>query len=1239
MSLPSSGAVRMSDVRTAYNRGSAAANVSDYYYRGGLVGVPRKVMFWSFNNTKKVFDYTTLAARYPAGNLWQFTYEGTLYRARFNDPDPNSVIRNTTLWTTPDNGTTWTQVTANGQVNFPLSSVNETERRDIFPLATITIPSITIMDLGPLGTKATNVPTVGTVTLSEFYDANAVSGGQALARHGGLTTAPTFWIDAADASTLTLTNGNVSSWASKTHVPYSLTQDTATAQPRYVANAINGYGAVRFDGAQFMQGAGAQFMRGANTFPLTGNVATAFMVGTLNQSAGWYGRGFSFQATVDNSTYATATSALFFAQTGQSSQAVGTWRSTGGQPRSNASVLYGNTFVLSAVLNGANAVMYNASVQGPTSLATTGTFGGVGRLAIGSDGTLDPSDWWNGFVAEVMLFPAELTTSERQYVEGYLAWKWGAAASLPAAHPYSFSRALSRGMTPQPSFWLSATDASSLTLDTAGNVSSWTSTATSTATLSSYSLVTETVAERPQYVPAAINGLPALRFDGATKTLNGPSTFPMGSNVATAFAVATTATTSTGTLNRLFTFVAATDVSTVAGVTYGGITSMMFFALTNTAGSANIVGVRTSILSGNAAVVNEPFVVSGVLDGSAYTTFMHSRAGPSGATTGNLGTVGIMSVGRDFRTSNPGNGPWWNGLIAEVMLFPTALSTADRQFVEGYLAWKWGTRSRLPTWVNGDATQPADHPYRYDNPFSLSLARPGVASSAPWYGGMTAAARSSARLILAPRLLNPAYRGPLFRVVGVNGTADLTDDGTGVMRVQTTGQLASTWAAGANVSVTTWYDQSGLGNHATQTDPAARPFLHLDAAGRANVVNFVLYGASARFFNLPDNTLPTGDSSYTIAFRHADVPTAGQNTLIGQGGFGPTANNTLAVQVNNEGQYLDFWWANDYLFNSPNTAGNQVVTRYANAATAGSGIFFSRGRNAFVNGTLTASFSNTGRSSTGVNASLGCDLRAGPTKPLNGNLYYVHVFGTALGAADLGWLETNSRPATNSGFAVLTALDWYGAPAGAGSGAGGGATTMTVNNVGGPVPVLSGTDPLKEYRLGFSAGNTLNRLVFRGTPQAYASFVMTLEINVLSTSAADGLFVFFGATALGTTLTTPPWEQGGNGSWTLAFQIWSGAPLSRAQGLYLLRPDSTVAASLATSGFLASAWQPVTITYTRGVTNTWRVRWNDTDALLHSDPNNATFAASTGTFNGIGFRDSGSVGTASVRNVHLFGTN
>jgi hypothetical protein len=40
-------------------------------------------------------------------------------------------------------------------------------------------------------------------------------------------------------------------------------------------------------------------------------------------------------------------------------------------------------------------------------------------------------------VAEIIHYNDSITTTQRQQVEGYLAWKWGLQANLPSSHPYS----------------------------------------------------------------------------------------------------------------------------------------------------------------------------------------------------------------------------------------------------------------------------------------------------------------------------------------------------------------------------------------------------------------------------------------------------------------------------------------------------------------------------------------------------------------------------------------------------------------------------------------------------------------------------------------------------------------------------------------------------------------------------------------------------------------------------------
>ena len=42
----------------------------------------------------------------------------------------------------------------------------------------------------------------------------------------------------------------------------------------------------------------------------------------------------------------------------------------------------------------------------------------------------------NGFYYEIAYYNSALSTTDRQRMEGYLAWKWGLQANLPAGHPH-----------------------------------------------------------------------------------------------------------------------------------------------------------------------------------------------------------------------------------------------------------------------------------------------------------------------------------------------------------------------------------------------------------------------------------------------------------------------------------------------------------------------------------------------------------------------------------------------------------------------------------------------------------------------------------------------------------------------------------------------------------------------------------------------------------------------------------
>ena len=47
---------------------------------------------------------------------------------------------------------------------------------------------------------------------------------------------------------------------------------------------------------------------------------------------------------------------------------------------------------------------------------------------------------WDGVVCEIVSYGSTLSTTDRQKMEGYLAWKWNLVSLLPAGHPYKTTR-------------------------------------------------------------------------------------------------------------------------------------------------------------------------------------------------------------------------------------------------------------------------------------------------------------------------------------------------------------------------------------------------------------------------------------------------------------------------------------------------------------------------------------------------------------------------------------------------------------------------------------------------------------------------------------------------------------------------------------------------------------------------------------------------------------------------------
>jgi hypothetical protein len=69
------------------------------------------------------------------------------------------------------------------------------------------------------------------------------------------------------------------------------------------------------------------------------------------------------------------------------------------------------------------------------SVASTGNFK-ISSFSIGSNCNYGDNTKLTGFISEIIIYNTSLTTIQRQYIEGYLSWKWGIQTNLSSSHPY-----------------------------------------------------------------------------------------------------------------------------------------------------------------------------------------------------------------------------------------------------------------------------------------------------------------------------------------------------------------------------------------------------------------------------------------------------------------------------------------------------------------------------------------------------------------------------------------------------------------------------------------------------------------------------------------------------------------------------------------------------------------------------------------------------------------------------------
>lgn len=212
------------------------------------------------------------------------------------------------------------------------------------------------------------------------------------------------WLDAADASTVTLNGSTVSQWADKSGNGRHAVQATGANQPAYTANGLNGKPALTFDGANDALGYDGTFLANTNytvttvLFRSNPKLANFFLGGTtlgINEN-------FLMGYESPNTRF----------RWGQYANDVDTFVDpfVAGKP-SIAIARQSNTEGKSTFINGA---------AGGVSANTDNLLSNAGAL-IGQFF----SACFDGGMAEIVMTTSAMSTNDRQKLEGYLAWKWG----------------------------------------------------------------------------------------------------------------------------------------------------------------------------------------------------------------------------------------------------------------------------------------------------------------------------------------------------------------------------------------------------------------------------------------------------------------------------------------------------------------------------------------------------------------------------------------------------------------------------------------------------------------------------------------------------------------------------------------------------------------------------------------------------------------------------------------------
>ena len=289
--------------------------------------------------------------------------------------------------------------------------------------------------------------------------------------------------------------------------------------------------------------------------------------------------------------------------------------------------------------------------------------------------------YYVGKMREMIFYTGELSTAQRQQVEGYLAQKWGLQGSLPGSHPgilFPFYKSVKNPVRtqiystlfyptqiPGCQLWLDAADATKFTFSSVSNISGWLDKSPSANNMTT------------------ISGTPVYTTDGTLSVVNIPSG-----------ALLQTSAYFTITTSSAF-FVVAKLTSTATNY------PMLITLIDNNSGDYSIRYSGSVVNFGNADDIgNGNYYTNGSPNVNA--SFLNQYV-IIDTTTATRAATSRVAVSGTFSSR------YFIGNVCEVIIYPGGVSSTQRSQLQSYLAQKWGLISVLPG-SHLQFTQPAGLP-------------------------------------------------------------------------------------------------------------------------------------------------------------------------------------------------------------------------------------------------------------------------------------------------------------------------------------------------------------------------------------------------------------------------------------------------------------------------------------------------------------------------------------------------